>query len=225
METYVRLYLPVFLVFGLLAGLGIHLFAGADVVDVTLPRPSVKGKMSLEEALAARRSIRSFHTEALTPQQISQLLWAGQGITQARSGKRTSPSAGALYPLELYVCTAQGVDHYIPSGHTSRRVIEKDIRSELQAAALGQKCVGHAPAVFVITAVESRTSRKYGKRARRYVDMEVGHVGQNILLQAQSLKLGAVPVGAFDESQVAKLLSLPKGNGPLYIIPVGKPVK
>ena len=225
METYIRLYLPALLGLGLLAGLGIHLFAGADVVDGSLPAPSVKGKMSLEEALAARRSIRSFQTEDLTQQQISQLLWAGQGITQGRSGKRTSPSAGALYPLELYVCTARGVDHYIPAGHTTKRVIGKDIRSELQVAALGQKCVGHAPAVFVITAVESRTSKKYGKRARRYVDMEVGHAGQNILLQAQSLNLGAVPVGAFDDRQVTKLLSLPKGEEPLYIIPVGKPAK
>ena len=225
METLLKFYLPIVFGLSLLAGFGIQLFASLNESSEPLPKPVVKGNVSLEEALAARRSIRSYKAEPLSREQIAQLLWAGQGITQARSGKRTSPSAGALYPLELYVCTAEGVDHYIPAIHATRRIINEDIRQKLQAVAFGQGCVGQAPAVFVITAVESRTSRKYGSRARRYVDMEAGHTGQNILLQAQALGFGAVPVGAFNDSQLARLFSLPKGEEPLYLIPVGKPRK
>jgi SagB-type dehydrogenase family enzyme len=190
-----------------------------------LPKPSGKGKMSLEEALAARRSIRRFRAGKLTRQQIAQLCWAAQGISEPRRGFRTSPSAGALYPLELYVVTADGVDHYLPGQHALQRHLGGDVRRKLQDAALGQRFVGEAPATFVIAAVVARTQRRYGRRAERYVHMEVGHAGQNLLLQATALGLGAVPVGAFRDEEVAKALSLPKDQDPLYLIPVGTPAE
>jgi len=199
-------------------------FAGpARREPAPLPEPLTKGKMSLEEALAGRRSIRSFKPDALSRRQIAQLCWAAQGISEPARGYRTCPSAGALYPLELYVVTAEGVDHYLPARHALVRHRDGDVRRELQGAALGQPFVGAAPATFVITAVAARTEGKYGRRAERYVLMEVGHAGQNLLLQAVALNLGAVPVGAFHDEQVAKALQLPKEHVPLYLIPVGSP--
>ena len=204
---------------------GICICAEGEAKVSPLPAPSKEGKMSLEQALAGRRSIRSFKAEALTREQISQLCWAAQGISDPKRGLRTSPSAGALYPLELYVVTGEGVEHYVPKGHALEKHREGDLRGKLQGAALGQSCVGKAPATFVIAAVVSRTQRKYGQRAERYVWMEVGHAAQNILLQATALGLGAVPVGAFRDEEVAKALSLPADHAPQYLIPVGVPEK
>ncbi|MHC4983531.1 MAG: SagB/ThcOx family dehydrogenase [Planctomycetota bacterium] len=184
-----------------------------------------KGEMSLEEALAKRRSVRNYKDEKLTDQQIAQLCWATQGVTEERRGFRTAPSAGALYPLELYVVTADGVRHYLPGEHALADHLSGDVRAKLRDAALGQEWVGKAPATFVITAVYSRTAKKYGRRARRYVHIETGHAAQNLLLQATALELAAVPVGAFIDEEVAKVLSLPEEHAPLYLIPVGVPAK
>lgn len=197
--------------------------ASTGEAPTRLPKPAEKGEMSLEQALAQRRSIRSFRPDKLTPQQVAQLCWAAQGISEPEQGLRTSPSAGALYPLELYVVTADGVDQYLPRPHALRRHLAGDVRGKLQDAALRQRCVGQAPATFVIAAVVARTERKYGERALRYVHMEVGHAGENLLLQATALGLGAVPIGAFRDEQVAEVLSLPKEQVPLYLIPVGTP--
>lgn len=204
---------------------GICICAEGEAKVSPLPAPSKEGKMSLEQALAGRRSIRSFKAEALSREQIAQLCWAAQGVSDPKTGFRTCPSAGALYPLELYVVTADGVEHYVPKGHAMTKLVQGDLRGKLQAAALGQSCVGKAGATFVITAVVSRTQRKYGQRAERYVLMEVGHAAQNILLQATALGLGAVPVGAFKDGEVAKVLSLPADHVPLYLVPVGVPAK
>jgi len=190
-----------------------------------LPKADVKGKMTLEGALARRRSCRRYKAKALTRQQIAQLFWAAQGVTEPRRGFRTCPSAGALYPLELYVVTAGGVEHYLPGKHATELHKAGDLRAKLQAAALGQLVIGQAPATFVIAGVVMRTARKYGRRAGRYVLMEAGHAAQNILLQATALELGAVPVGAFRDADVAEVLSLPKDHAPLYLIPVGVPAK
>jgi SagB-type dehydrogenase family enzyme len=192
----------------------------ADVI--ALPAPSKKGTMSLEETLVRRRSVRSFQDQALTRAQIGQLLWAAQGITSAR-GFRTAPSAGALYPLEVYIATANGVFRYEPGQHRLRRTRAQDVRSEIHAAALRQRAVGDAPALFVITAIYARTARKYGGRAERYVRIEAGHAAQNLLLQAVALGLGAVPIGAFDDDDVRACLGAPEDHAPLYIIPVGRP--
>jgi SagB-type dehydrogenase family enzyme len=195
-----------------------HPSSEGPVVD--LPAPVPKGKISLEEALSKRESVRSFSPKPLTKQEISQLLWSAQGVTR-HWGARTAPSAGALFPLEIYVVLKEGVFHYSPQNNQLIRIIEQDARHNLAGAALGQKCIKEAPAVFVITAVYERTALKYGNRAERYVKMEAGHAGQNLLLQATVLGLGAVPVGAFQDELVKQVLHLPANHEPLYVIPVG----
>jgi len=205
---------------GLLAAVAV---LAADETDSKLPPTETQDGMSLTEALTKRRSVRSFKTEALSAEQIAQLCWAAQGITDSRRGFRTAPSAGALYPLELYVVTADGVRHYDPGKNRLDDHVDGDVRQQLEAAALGLRFVGQAPATFVIATVMARTERKYGRRAGRYVWMEVGHSGQNLLLQAAALNLGAVPVGAFDDERVAQALSLPADHARAYLIPVGTP--
>lgn len=193
-----------------------------------LPAPHTDGGMALARALRERRSVREFGREALTPAEISQLLWAGQGIT-GFDDRRTAPSAGALYPLELYLVAgnverlAAGVYKYAPDSHRLEPVVLGDRRGELAAAALGQECVAHSAAVLAITAVERRTTRKYGARGARYVHIETGHTGQNICLQATALGLGAVTIGAFDDEAVRQVLHLPGDETALYLIPVGRP--
>ena len=192
--------------------------------EIPLPAPSARGGMSVEEAIAQRRSVRSFTSQELSLTEISQLLWSLQGITDTVRGFRAAPSAGALYPLEVYLLDRGGVYHYIPSEHKLVKKIDRDLRKELAVAALSQPWVEHAPAVFVIAAVYSRVSRKYGEeRGARYVHIEVGHAAENLHLQAVALGLGSVPVGAFYDREVKKLLSLPPDEEPLYIIPVGHP--
>ena len=186
-----------------------------------LPTPVLAGRMSLEEALAGRRSVREFTDQPLSLAQIAQLCWAGQGITDPDRGFRASPSAGALYPIELYVVTADGVDHYRPAEHAVVRIIPGDVRPALQRAALEQQPVGDAPACVVIAAVVQRCARKYARRAERYCYIEAGHVAQNILLQATTLHLGGVPIGAFEDDKVAALLKLPKSHRVLYLLPIG----
>ncbi len=195
--------------------------AGPQAAE-SLPQPERRGRLSLEEAIAARRSVREFGRAQLTMRQVSQLLWAAQGITGPR-GQRTAPSAGALYPLELYVVLPSGLFHYDPAHHRLERRSGADLRPALEQAALGQPSVTGAPAVFVFAAVEERTRVKYHERTDRYVAMEAGHAAQNLLLEAVALGLGGVPMGAFDDAQVARVLGLPAGQGPLYLIPVGNP--
>ena len=188
-----------------------------------LPSPEQKGKMSLEEALSRRRSVREFTHEVLTERELSQLLWAAQGITHAE-GMRTAPSAGALYPLEVYVAAASGFYHYEPGSHRLVQLSDRDLRAAMRRAAWDQEAITRAPAVFVIAAVYERTSGKYGAaRAPRYVHMEAGHAAQNLLLEAAALGLGGVPMGAFEDEALQKALRLPEDHRPLYLIPVGHP--
>lgn len=191
---------------------------------VDLPEPDLKGKLSLEEALARRRSIRSYTKQELTLEQISQLLWAGQGIT-ASWGGRTAPSAGALYPIELYLVKKDGVWHYLPQGHQMEKVKDGDVRLALAAAALAQAAPKDAPVTFIINGVYERTAVKYGDRAERYVKLEAGHVCQNILLQAVALDLGGVPIGAFNDTAIQKVLSIPSDHQPFYLVPIGYPAE
>lgn len=178
---------------------------------------------ALFSAIELRRSIRSFTGEAVPDEDIMRMLWAAQGITAPERGFRASPSAGALYPLETYVATAQGVRRYIPRTHTLESVVDSDVRGRLAVAALGQRFVAEAPVVFVITAVYARSEVRYGDRAARYVHMEVGHVGQNISLMAVHLGLGSVMVGAFIDEDVRRTIGAPAEESALYIIPVGTP--
>jgi SagB-type dehydrogenase family enzyme len=190
--------------------------------EVTLPPPRTDGPVSLEACLTRRRSVRDYTDRDLTWEQIGQLLWAAQGLT-ADWGGRTAPSAGALYPLEIYVVTRQGVYHYVPREHRVDTLATGDQRGALQAVSLDQLAVGSAPAVFVVTAVYARTAGKYGDRAVRYVRLEAGHAAQNLLLQAVALDLGGVPIGAFDDAGIQRVLDLPANHEPLYVIPVGHP--
>jgi SagB-type dehydrogenase family enzyme len=192
---------------------------------ISLPSPRVKSEVSLEEALLKRRSVRSWTLEELTWEEISQILWAAQGITEQRHGFRTAPSAGALYPLEVYVVKREGVYQYLPQGHKLKKTLEGDFRFPLSRAALGQEAVSKAPVDIVITAVYQRTQRKYRERGIRYVHIEAGHVAQNIHLQAVALGLSSVPIGAFNDGEVKRVLSLPQEIEPIYIIPVGHPSK
>jgi SagB-type dehydrogenase family enzyme len=191
----------------------------------SLPSPSLKGPMSLEETLAARRSVRQFSDRPLTLEQIARLCWAGQGITEPKRGLRTAPSAGALYPIELYLVTREGVDHYLPTGHKLERHADGDLRMALRGAANDQESISQAAACVVITGVIERTTRKYGERAGRFCYVEAGHVGQNILLQATSLDLAGVPIGAFDDDKVSAALKLPKDRRVLYMLAIGHPRK
>lgn len=184
--------------------------------------PPVTSSVALETAFERRRSVREFAPTALSEAQIGQLLWAAQGVTAAWGG-RTSPSAGALYPLELHAATPGGTLHYLPDRHRAEVVTEADLRPDLMAASGGQEAVGAAPLVVAVVGVPARTETKYGDRAARYVDLEAGHAAQNLLLQAVALDLGAVPIGAFADDEVARVLALPDGHRPLYLVPVGHP--
>lgn len=190
---------------------------------INLPGPMLDGDLSLEAALATRRSVREYAQQRLIWKEIGQLAWAAQGITDPVRKFRAAPSAGALYPIELYFVTAGGLYHYLPDGHQMEPLSGQDLRPELQRAALDQESVGAAPLVIVVAGVEARTAGKYGERAERYLFIEAGHVGQNIALQTVALGLGCVPIGAFDDDRVAEVLSLPEDHRVLYILPVGYP--
>ncbi len=199
----------------------------AEKMRITLPKPKYNSDVSLEESLIKRRSVRDYTGEVLTLEEVSQLLWAAQGTTSAR-GFRTAPSAGALYPLELYLIVgdvqdlATGIYLYKPKKHELVMIAGKDVRQQLARAALGQNSVKNGAIDLVFTAVYQRITRKYGDRGIKYVHMETGHAAQNVCLQAAAMNLGVVTIGAFNDQKVRKLLNLPKDEEPLYIIPVGK---
>ena len=194
---------------------------------IELPEPRYDSDVSIEQSLLQRRSIRSYTGESLTLPEVAQLLWAAQGVTDP-SGFRTAPSAGALYPLELYMVAgdvqdlSSGVYRYDPDEHQLLRTMEGDKRDELADAALGQRFVGEGAIIIVFTAVYERTTGRYGDRGIQYVHMEVGHAAQNLCLQAAAMDLGAVTVGAFYDEEIAELLILPGDEQPLYVIPVGR---
>lgn len=194
-----------------------------DGETIMLPEPASQGGVSLEQAIEQRRSIRSFTDEPLDEQQISQLLWSAQGITEQTTGYRASPSAGALFPLEIYLSSSDGVYHYQPHSHEMIQIMDKDIRKLLASCALMQQAVAQAPVNIIITAIYERTTARYGDRGIRYVHIEAGHAGQNVLLQATAMGLGAVPIGAFNDQCINKALGLDDSHTPLYIIPVGHP--
>lgn len=200
-----------------------------QMVTIKLPTPQHDSKVSVESALLKRRSIRNFKDEPLTLSQVSQLLWAAQGETNPR-GFRTAPSAGATYPLETYIVVGNvqglsvGIYKYRPHGHELIRTVPGDKRKNLSRAALGQSWVSAAPAVMVFSAVYGRTTGRYGDRGIMYIHMEAGHAAQNVSLQAISLGLGTVMVGAFHDRNVKSVLSLGADERPLYLVPIGKPL-
>lgn len=192
---------------------------------VKLPPPDTVGQVTVEQALWHRRSVRMFANEFLTTSQVGQLLWAAQGLNTG-SRRRTAPSAGATYPMEIYLVAGKveglkpGLYHYRSDGHAVELSRAGDIREDLAAAALNQRSIAAAPAVLVLAAEYSRTAQRYGERTARYVHMEAGHVGENVHLQCEALGLGTVMIGAFQDDLVKKALGI--SRDPLYIMPVGR---
>jgi SagB-type dehydrogenase family enzyme len=201
--------------------------AGDKSEIIKLPEPAYKSNTSVEEALLKRRSVRDYKDKPLTLAEVSQLLWAAQGITGS-FGFRTAPSAGALYPLEVYIFAGNvkdlpgGIYKYRPHKHELEMAVKGDKRNELYRAALRQSPVRDAPAVIIFSAVYERTTVKYGERGIRYAHIEAGHAAQNVFLQAVSLNLGVVVIGAFYDDEVKKIMKMPDREQPLYIMPVGK---
>jgi SagB-type dehydrogenase family enzyme len=215
----------------ILALMGILGFGSPGVgqsTEIALPAPRLEGGLILTDAIRQRRSLRTLAATPLSLETVGQLLWAAQGITSP-DGLRTAPSAGALYPLELHLVAgaveglAEGCYRYHPDRHSLTPEVEGDLRAALASAALGQVWIAEAPALVVIAAVPQRTTRKYGERGIRYVHMEAGHAGQNLLLQATGLGLRAVVVGAFSDQAVQQLLGWSSSEVPLAILPVGYP--
>ena len=193
---------------------------------IQMPRPRLKSGVSFEKVLGERRSVKEYSSEALTIENVSQLLWAAQGVTRPE-GWRTAPSAGATFPLELYLVAgnvnglAQGLYRYRADQHKLIQLGNKDLRADLAAAALGQEWMKESAIIIVIAAVYARATQKYGQRGVRYSHMEVGHAAQNVYLQAGSLNLGTTLVGAFDDKRVKEVLKLPSDEQPLGLMPIG----
>jgi SagB-type dehydrogenase family enzyme len=194
---------------------------------IELPKPKYDSNVSIEKALFERRSTREYKDQPLNLTDLSQLLWAAQGITDPK-GLRTAPSAGALYPLKVYVVVgdviniSDGIYRYDPGEHVLLRIAEGDHRKELYEAALRQDSIRDGKMVIVLSAIYETTASKYGERGKIYVHMEAGHAAQNICLQAVSLNLGVVTVGAFSDEPVKEVMKMPMDETPLYLIPVGK---
>ncbi len=189
--------------------------ASADVV--ALPAPSTTGGMALSEALATRRSVRSFTNVVLTQQELSQLFWAAQGVTDAK-GHRTAPSAMAKYFLTVYVATPNGLFQYSPDGHKLKKLSADDLRAKLSS----QQAVSSAPAVFIIAGDYDRAKQSLNAEfGARSVDLEAGHATQNLLLQATALHLAGVPAGGANPDDVSKAASLPSSSRPIYLVPIG----
>ncbi len=223
----------------ILALLALALFAGCGVPPepsvpaeqgeehISLPEARLTGEMTVEEALFQRRSVRDYTGEPLSLEEVSQLLWAAQGITVDWGG-RTAPSAGGTYPLKLYLVAGEvdgldaGIYLYHPGRHELAKILSGDVRKELAESSLGQSSVEDGAVVLVISAVYERTTGRYGGRGLRYVHMEAGHAAQNVYLQATALDLGCVVVGAFQDDELGALLGLPEDEAPLYVIPVGR---
>ncbi|MEO0101718.1 MAG: SagB/ThcOx family dehydrogenase [candidate division WOR-3 bacterium] len=210
--------IPLFLLFTIL-------YPQKKEEKVKLPEVRYKSEISVEEALLNRRSVRSYKKEKLKLSEVSQILWSAQGIT-AKWGGRTCPSAGATYPLEIYLVAGEvegispGVYQYLPEEHSLKLILNKDVRKDLMGAAWGQDYILSAPIDIIIAADYKRTTSRYGERGIRYVHNEVGHCGQNIHLQCEALGLGTVVIGAFSDERVKKILNIKEE--PQYIMPVGR---
>jgi len=194
-----------------------------------LPDPQYAEDVSLERAIRGRRTIRSYGGKALSLRQVSQLLWSAQGITEPGGLKRAAPSAGALYPMDIYAVVGAGcvegldtgIYHYKPEDHTISPLRQGDIRRDVADACLWQTWMAQAPLNLVITSEYGRITGKYGQRGIRYAMIEAGHIGQNIFLQAQALGLAAGIVGAFDDEKLIRVIGITKTHEPLLVMPVG----
>ena len=196
-------------------------------VIINLPEPVTDGEMSLEKTMTLRRSVRSYVDEPLSISEISQLLWSAQGITNER-GFRTAPSAGATFPLEMYVVVnnvdglRKGIYHYSPHDNHIEMLNDEDVSSDLMRACLSQSMIVDGGAVLIFAAVFERTTARYGERGERYVYNEIGHASQNVHLQAAALDLGTVVIGAYRDDEVEEILKLGEDIKVLYLMPIGK---
>ena len=200
---------------------------------IELSPPETDGSTSVESAIATRASRRSFSDEPVAIEDVAQLLWAAQGITHDRDefAMRAAPSAGATYPLVVFIEVAPGgcdeldpgLYRYDPVDHVLTPEIEGDIHDDVTAAALGQPVVSGAPVTVVLAAEYERTRREYPDHGTRYVHMEVGHAAQNVHLSCEARGLNSCPVGAFTDEELASALDLTDRLDPLYLIPVGRP--
>ena len=199
--------------------------------QVGLPAPNLEGRESLERLISQRRSVRDYEQQPLQLEEIGQILWAAQGITDAQTGFRTVPSAGALYPLELFLVVGSvdsltpAVYRYLPAQHQLEEVRPGDQRTALYEASLEQKAIRQAPVSLLVAAVYERTTVRYGDRGKMYVHIEAGHVGQNIYLQAGALGLATVAIGAFHDDRVKTIIGLADSEIPLYLFPIGRPIQ
>lgn len=198
---------------------------------VALPQPVRQGSVSVEQALATRRTHRTFAEQGLDLAQVGQVLWAADGLSGRSWGRwlRTAPSAGALYPLIIYLVAGDdsvrdlpaGVYTYLPDGHRLMPLKQGDLRQALAGACLEQMWLITAPVSLVVTGQYSRATAKYGRRGVIYTHIEAGHVGQNIFLQAEAAGLKAGIIGAFDNKAVIATLGLPQDHDPILVMPLG----
>jgi SagB-type dehydrogenase family enzyme len=204
---------------------------------IDLPEPRLSSNISVEEALQNRRSLRSYEDTPLTLAEVSQLLWSAYGLSKPiengpdflRGGLRTAPSAGALYPLEVYLVARNvtgldpGIYWYKSENHSLVTLAAEDRWEDLSDAGLGQPHFGTAAAALVYSAVFERNTQKYGERGReRYVCMDLGHSAENVYLQAYALKVGTCAIGAFNDLALKQVIGMTRGEEPLYIMPLGK---
>ena len=196
-----------------------------------LPLPKMESTVSVEQAINQRRTVRAFMSQALDLSQLSQLLWAAHGITEHYGFKRVAPSAGALYPMDVYVVVGQnsvaqieaGIYHYEPKGHFLSLIVKSDFRNVVARASLSQMWMAEAPISLIITAEYKRVNVKYGERGVRYAMIEAGHIGQNLFLQTEALGLKAGIVGAFHDIELIEAMNIPHSHEPLLIMPIGYP--
>ncbi len=200
--------------------------------QIVLDQPETGGGMPLWSALQQRRSVRGFSGPPVTRTELSQLLWAMQGITRTNQGFafRTAPSAGGLYPIETYVIIhdvqgiGPGVYHYVVEAHALEQLQTGDFRAQSAQAAMGQRMCATSDVVFVWTAVFARSTWKYGQRAYRYIYLDAGHVAQNLALGAVSLGLGSCQVAALYDDEVNQLVGVDgESESVLYMSIVGRP--
>jgi SagB-type dehydrogenase family enzyme len=209
-------------------------FTTRNVISITtLPSPVLTGNVSVEQAIENRRSIRQFSNDSITLNNLSQILWSAQGITDSQKGLRAAPSAGQVYPLEIYVIAGtngvsglqEGVYHYVPVNNTLEKIMDGDLRSELSGIANDQPWVKQAPVDILITGNYRKMINKYTDKdlSTRFVNLEVGHAGENIYLQSEALGLVTVSLGSMNDEQLKQSFQLPGNETPIYIFPVGHP--
>lgn len=193
---------------------------------IELPVVALSSSFSVEKALAQRRSVRSYKQGKLTLSEIGQLLWSAQGITEPNRKLRTAPSAGAIHPLQMYLVVREadgispGLFSYEPNGHKLVTLKTANLYPQITARATRQTFIGTSGIMLIFAADLEKILPRYKEKAERYTYMEIGHASQNVHLQCESLGLGTVCVGAFNEAELKSILEI--DENPYYLMPVGR---